>query len=1227
MLGSSGGDVAGEKAVCSNQRWRPIVKSADPETTPTALVLNAQVLGIAQGTRFNPRSPVAVLAVIAMLPLLLVLGLPKQAAAVTIDLPVRLRETAGVTRLGELATAGIPIDYQTGLLSTTGLGILNPSGQPVPAQFKVTSRWGGDPSDASKPIRWLLADFIASTPASSTAQYRLVSGQGSGSGSIAVTQTAGSVTVDTGAAKFSISKSAYRFLDSVVVGGREFLDLGDPSNGIVFKATDGTLFRSGSTGTLLATQVTESGPAKVVVRQDWQFEDLKFADDRAGNWSDVYTAGVSWLYDPSEAHRYRIGVTSWTTFVRDSGAVRSRVRVQNPNTCMIRFTGGAECGAHSSLNSVMFDDASVHLGLDAGAGFRTGDGQTGSLSSDLTINQESSGRDGWDYYKNLSPGQTWKRYARDVTFRGYRTSLGSTQLAEGDVTAGYLSVGPDQDGVFVSAGIAGAWKQFPVAVRAASGGEALELGLFPGEFAREHTLRAAEMKTHEIALNFGSDPTGLSARRAQLWVESPLRVEIDPDDMATTGAMPGFEKTGDESEYDLWNLVSIDRGVSQAHNNQGWWNPSSMIANLDQYGHWGKDMTGYLVNDNEQRTSTDLSKYNQYRGFLRQSLRLAITDEVHADVWWRAGVDANRAQADSGYLVQPYAVQDSLWTGINFAHCFHEYPLETDYPRGQGFGCDFSGDTGGLWELYALTGYEPALDAFNSHLNNIYTRAHPSEINYDIHDYGGPFRRFGSYIETLMSGWEAIGDRKFLDRAVVLAKEMGVSGNTYYLDCPCPSDPSESYYINTLFAGWLTRSLGRIADALVGLGESGTADYSHVKSQLNSHAQWLASKVIFQESHGLWVLPYYWYTNDPIGNGNDPNTSPLYSSYALMVSDGLAYSHRHGGGSAHLDAADRLFRSTVIYPFTYGWQQFTYTTINDAGKFAEFGGVFISETHRSEAQPVTISGTATSGGSGYVSVYSAQSGELVAYGPMIDGFWSFVVPAAACPDAYKVLISAPAGYQSLWSGNQANFTLASCVSAPSSNNDQVLPSSGTIAGYVKTAAATDLPDAVIYAWRADNGQFAGWAVTASDGRYEMQLNPGSQYKLLAHTPGLYEDKWHDGASGYGDATPTTASGTANFTVRGAGLITGTATRSGQPLASTYVSAYSECGCEYAQNAVTDSNGDYAIKVPSTAASGATYRVRFIPSSGPLLWYGGSSWFWAGTLVNSPSSGVSQEIPA
>jgi hypothetical protein len=232
-------------------------------------------------------------------------------------------------------------------------------------------------------------------------------------------------------------------------------------------------------------------------------------------------------------------------------------------------------------------------------------------------------------------------------------------------------------------------------------------------------------------------------------------------------------------------------------------------------------------------------------------------------------------------------------------------------------------------------------------LDNTYNRSTSEFItSYQLED-----REFGSRLEILLQGWQLTGNRKYLDQAIRLSKLVGEGTSTYYLNCPCPNDPPDSTFVGPLFLGWLLRSLGWLGDELMAIGEGGTPAYAHLSQILSGHADWYANKVMIHDTtNDLWVLPYHWYTNDTTG----ANNSPSYTAYALMATDGLALAYTHTGNSAYLDAAAKLFRSTMAVPFSGpGWQFGTYATINEAGKYAEFGGTYIATAH-SEIPPENI---------------------------------------------------------------------------------------------------------------------------------------------------------------------------------------------------------------------------------------------------------------------------------
>jgi hypothetical protein len=152
-----------------------------------------------------------------------VLVLLARAVSLSADVTLTVRETAGVARSEEIVHNGIPLAKEDNL---TNAGALSIAG--VPAQFEVLSRWGGGLNDASKPIQWVLATFSATVAAGAVQTYTLTGGASAG-GSLVERNDASSLVVNTGAARFTISKTAFTVLRGATLSGAGASDLVDPS--------------------------------------------------------------------------------------------------------------------------------------------------------------------------------------------------------------------------------------------------------------------------------------------------------------------------------------------------------------------------------------------------------------------------------------------------------------------------------------------------------------------------------------------------------------------------------------------------------------------------------------------------------------------------------------------------------------------------------------------------------------------------------------------------------------------------------------------------------------------------------------------------------------------------------------------------------------------------------------------------------------------------------------
>ncbi|MFL6197778.1 MAG: hypothetical protein ACJ76J_01250 [Thermoanaerobaculia bacterium] len=126
--------------------------------------------------------------------------------------PLTVRETAGVARAGEVLSTGIPLPRSLGVRDTRWLAVVDPSGRPVPADFRILARWNAGLEDRAAPIQWVLVTFAATVGAKQSAVYSL-SVDGSVNNPpppapLTLKQTGDRIVVDTGAAVFSLSGGA-----------------------------------------------------------------------------------------------------------------------------------------------------------------------------------------------------------------------------------------------------------------------------------------------------------------------------------------------------------------------------------------------------------------------------------------------------------------------------------------------------------------------------------------------------------------------------------------------------------------------------------------------------------------------------------------------------------------------------------------------------------------------------------------------------------------------------------------------------------------------------------------------------------------------------------------------------------------------------------------------------------------------------------------------------------
>ena len=131
-----------------------------------------------------------------------------------LDVRLTVSEPAGVARTGELATGGVPF-IKGQVKDIAELGLFDAKDKPVPVQF---SRLAGY-EDGS--VQWVLVDLLVDLPAKGRAEYRVRVGKRvPPRATLKITESKKTVVVDTGAAVFTVNRTALNLLESVQVAGR-----------------------------------------------------------------------------------------------------------------------------------------------------------------------------------------------------------------------------------------------------------------------------------------------------------------------------------------------------------------------------------------------------------------------------------------------------------------------------------------------------------------------------------------------------------------------------------------------------------------------------------------------------------------------------------------------------------------------------------------------------------------------------------------------------------------------------------------------------------------------------------------------------------------------------------------------------------------------------------------------------------------------------------------------
>ncbi|MBD3357477.1 MAG: DNRLRE domain-containing protein, partial [Chitinivibrionales bacterium] len=424
--------------------------------------------------------------------------------------PLHVEDYAGIERVREPVTSGIPIPEEERITSVSRLAMTDAQGVRIPAQFSVLSRWKGAVGDTTKPIKWVLVDFQADVTGNGNAVYYL---DDSGSNiapqkPVSVREDDNGITVSTGTAEFYLSKNYFNVFDRVVIDrdgdgaitDRVFSSAGE--GGLVLLDTAGKIFRS-NLEPPEEIVVEESGPLRAVVKIRGVFKSQDgayFAPSVCR--SEEYPRFCQPYPNAFFYYNCRIHFYGGKSEVKVSVTIENNG--SNGKTNPEQYFAPVQSVTLDSVNLELITGCTSPVAVEY-------DGSAALLSEGESLSVYQNWRDGVYDFEN---GPYF-----DITKSG-------VPLASGKTYPGWISA---RDDTFqVSVAMRHFWQNFPKALRATPSG--IDVGLWPreGEYPRgsgtgHYLFDGGRHKTYELAFDFSAKIADEGAgQRLSERHESPL---------------------------------------------------------------------------------------------------------------------------------------------------------------------------------------------------------------------------------------------------------------------------------------------------------------------------------------------------------------------------------------------------------------------------------------------------------------------------------------------------------------------------------------------------------------------------------------------------------------------------------------------------------------------------------------------------------------------------------
>ena len=925
-------------------------------------------------------------------------------AIFALNVPLTVTDYAGIDRIDEPVTSGVPLPKEANITSINQLQITDSQGNPIPAQFTVLSRWNGTPDDISKPIKWVLLDFEANVPANGTVVYYLkdtTNGGNTQNTNLSIQEDTDKIIVNTGKAKFQISKHYFNLFDYVWVdkdndGQIDDLVLSQPNTGgLVLTGANGKKFY-----TILEPPeeilIEEQGPMRSVIKIRGIFK----AQDG------TYFAPS--ITDPSQATKENIKNLGYTL---PSAFKENRFSQPYPHSivyynCRIYFYNNKDYvkvfltlennGANGRTNPeqnyapiqiVYFDSVNLILKPNAFSQVNviSEDSSAQLTSSDTFILYQ-------DWHENLT--DSYKDTLEPTFEKGiyYFTKKNEEQLSFGKTNPGWIDLNSNSQGIGLA--IRHFWQNFPKKITVTPA--EIKIGLWPeegyypycqsadfpdpkyniyckkaGRDAGVYLFDAGRHKTYEMFLRFYSGDQNYQTQYLSKALDKPLMALAPSEWYAQTKALGmiapyGLTSTDPEINEAMQRFEKLQSAMVYEEDSENGWT----ILNIKTKNppHWeftrqnrffGWMNFGDLLWSEQQPSALHYDwTYSMLLHYIRTGKRK----------FFDAGVEMVKHRYDVDQYHGERTDSNGNHRYINYFQ-FYESSGHADLNFHPTHPSKVSGPThtwnGGLILYYLLTGDKLAWEAAKENGEAILNYYGPQGVWYSETPQcipTGEIRNQGWSVVNLINLYRVTGNIEYLNISKNIIKNLliyseqqnggqGYWGNNFSLYADICK---EKNFCNLCTNYQKTLLLCYITEALINAHYE-TQD-EDIKQLIIRVTNFLKDQALFGgilDGNGNYEplqVTYVWVEGDKDGslrlsqlNPTDPNYWQLKIMaqgsiiFDVFWADLFAYTYQITKNSIYLDWARKLFRDAMFY-YTVSGQ--TYVNSNYRAKISYIDGYF-----------------------------------------------------------------------------------------------------------------------------------------------------------------------------------------------------------------------------------------------------------------------------------------------